>query len=357
MNDITFGLLLSIVVLGIALPIAGRLWPEQPGSRSWVRDLIGAIFSVGVTLAMVTLVAPPLFRWMLREHPLLLARVSYAGFSIVMLIGAVWLVLFEFAPRTIATIRRRWGDARYLDEKLSGAALNLIVLGFSLIWVIVPALFVIGLAREWNNMALWEDMVADLRQPQEELIVNEANAYTAARATCLYDNQGLKGACVNRLPAGAIVFPYWLPSYDDAEQRMRLDQTGPARYVVSLDENALLETGWARRSDLDPSYDALAILGATASNLIKPEALKSLAIDLAAGLIVSLIVVRLTQGTGEHYLLSLAFIISMLSMAARYSIGGGMLIPSWLLWLMVIPMAVGSTAESMLIKLLRRLGR
>jgi len=33
MNDITFGLLLSIVVLGIALPIAGRLWPEQSDNR------------------------------------------------------------------------------------------------------------------------------------------------------------------------------------------------------------------------------------------------------------------------------------------------------------------------------------
>ncbi len=357
MNDITFGFLLSIIALGIALPIAGRLWPEQPDSRPWLRDLIGAAFSVGVIMVMVTLIAPPLFRWLLREHPLLLARFSYAGVGVAMLIGGAWLVLFEFAPKSIAAIRRRWNDAQYLDEKLGGAALNLIVLGFSLTWLVVPALFVIGLAREWNNMALWEDMIAELHQPPEEMIVNEANAYTAARATCLYDNQALTGPCVHRLPAGAIVFPYWLPSYDAAEQRIRLDQTGPARYVVSLDLHSLLETGWARRADLRPSYDSLTVLGGVASTLVRPEALQSLAVDLATGLIVSLVIVWLTQGAAEHYLLSLAFIISMASMAARYSIGGGMLIPSFLLWLMAIPMAIGSAVESELIKLVRRLGR
>lgn len=370
MDEFNFSILVGfLIIFAVGLLIVWRYpdWLEErlnptPGEQvaDFLKVLLIAGGAVGVFAISINVVGPSIYRPLLRENPLLLARVSLVSVALLVFIALLSIGKELFTRGYYERLRSRIDNAQYLDEKLREVLLALFLIGVGIIYLSLPILMLYGILTNWDNMDLWSKTIVEMQTSASTPAPASTDplplALSARRDTCLYAEPDLSGSCALTQEAKTLVLPYISLEPDLERKRLIREQKGPVIYVVSLAPPTVLQSGWARQSDY-VRLDLLEGFLATFNTLFSPEVIKSALIDLVIGSVISLIIVAITQGAAEHYLLSLVFLCSMVSTALRFSIGGQLIVPPWVLWLAIIPIALGAVLEEGLIKLLRRFGR
>jgi hypothetical protein len=358
------GFTVLFIVVGISRLLFPQWWGRDAGGDNKLVRGIGVVLTIGIAVVCAGgaayLLAPPLYKSLLKANPLLFARVLMVTFAVLMLIATLWLLL-STAKGFLGNLRRRIGESQYLDQKL-GWLLQVVFLVFPLAWVAVPGLFLYGLLSSWDDMTYWNGIVQEMTAVQDFSTQGSSgkilttSTLQAVRSTCLYEQKSLAGKCPHPQSAGSYVLTYLTTDAVVEDKVISVLQRGNVVYVLSLDPDSVLETGWVQRSNYQQSEDWLAMGGSLLRSLFSLAALQSVATDLVIGGVISFVIVLITRGALEHYLLSMTFVLSLLSMGLRYS-QSGMIPPPDILILAVIPMAIGSLIEEKIIHLLRHFGR
>jgi hypothetical protein len=357
MNELNFGILIGTLAIMSTLLVLDRLLPD-----SWKKDahpfkqVLLVLLVLGVLLFVVVVIAPPIYCLLLREKPLLLAKLSWTALIVVILVAMIWLGKQFFGRRYFERMCWRIQDAQYLNQKLGVLLSSVLVLVIGLAYLSIPLLALVGIIREWNNMETWNSVIDDMRNPPSDTRLIHVSAMVAAHDTCLYKESDLAGPCLLPQSKGSYALPYWSLEPDLDQGPPLLDQQGETVYVLSLDPDTILEPGWVRRSHYYASTDMSSQILAMLKSLFHPKVLGSVAIDLLVGSLITFGIVWLTKGAVEHYLLFLVLAFSMLSTVIRYSVGG-MIIPTPFIFLVLIPLAIGSAVEDGIIRVLRKLHR